>query len=312
MNAVPSKLRLLLIDSARQLSDSLLREAQATGWAALEIQRADSARAAATRLAEASSDAVLLVLPAGSGDSHWADVSDAALNAAVVVLSPDPDFVLARRLLAIGVQDVVPLAEAGPVALARVLRLAVERKRIEQSARRTYATDLGTGLPSHTQLLEHMSQLFALREREPAPTALLVFRIEGLRALETELGPESAQVLRRKVAVRLRAGLRASDVVAALGVESYAVLLSALESAEHIQLVTDKLLAALRRPFTVTGRAVSVAVGIGTARYPDDGRLAEDLLRVAVSAAALNPAVGRASPARRGGPGGARAANDES
>jgi hypothetical protein len=36
--------------------------------------------------------------------------------------------------------------------------------------------------------------------------ALIVLRIEGLAATEARLGTESANVLRRKVAVRLRSG----------------------------------------------------------------------------------------------------------
>ena len=39
--------------------------------------------------------------------------------------------------------------------------------------------------------------------------ALLVLRLEGLHATHQRLGSESAQVLRRKAAVRLRAGVRA-------------------------------------------------------------------------------------------------------
>jgi GGDEF domain-containing protein len=91
------------------------------------------------------------------------------------------------------------------------------RKRLEQAARNAYATDLATGLPHQAQLLEHMTQLLALREREPAPMVLLVLRIEGLASGRGALGAEAANILRRKVAVRLRGGLRASDVVASIG-----------------------------------------------------------------------------------------------
>ena len=76
---------------------------------------------------------------------------------------------------------------------------------MERAARKAYATDLQTGLPNRQQLIEHMSQLLALRGREPAPMALLVLRVEGFATTEARLGRESANVLRRKVAVRLEA-----------------------------------------------------------------------------------------------------------
>jgi PleD family two-component response regulator len=145
------------------------------------------------------------------------------LDTALVVVAPEPGASDALRLLRQGVQDVLPSREAGTVGtLARVVRLAVERKRAEIAARRAYATDLGTGLPNHAQLMEHMTHLLALREREPAVMAVLALGIDGFGATEARLGTEAANVLRRKVAVRLRSGLRASDVVASIGGDSFA------------------------------------------------------------------------------------------
>ena len=162
------------------------------------------------------------------------------------------------------------------------------------TARRAYATDLGTGLPNHAQLMEHMTHLLALREREPAPMALLALRVEGLAAAEAKLGVEAANVLRRKIAVRLRSGLRASDVVAAIGADRFAVLLAWIEGADDGDRVLAKLSQSLQRPLSVAGQDLVVAVGAGVARYPGDGRDAATLLRLAASQASQNNAQGRA------------------
>jgi len=275
-----------------------------------DLHRCADFETAARELAQASFDAVLARLPAQA----WPGLSQAALNAAVVLVAdPPPSANQSARLLGQGVQDVLPMDEAQrPEVLGRVLRLAVERKQIEREARKAYATDLATGLPNHSQLLEHMSHLLALREREPAPMALLVLRLEGLQTAEAQLGRESANVLRRKVAVRVRAGVRASDVVASLGSDSFAVLLSAMEEPAHARRVVDKLAAALHRPFSVASHGLAVAVGIGVAVYPGDGKDADVLLRQATGAAAMTPAVGRAGFANRVESGGMpQAANDD-
>jgi diguanylate cyclase (GGDEF)-like protein len=231
----------------------------------------------------------------------------------VVLVAPEaPQPQAVTRLLSQGVQDVLPVADLHSDALGRALRLAVERKRIEREARKAYATDLATGLPNHMQLAEHMSHLLALREREPAPMALLVLRLEGLATTEARLGRESANVLRRKVAVRLRAGVRASDVVASLGIDAFAVLLSAIEEPSHAHRVAQKLANALHQPFTVAGHSVGVAVGVGAALYPADGKQADALLRRASGAAAMTPAVGRAGFVNHGEGGSLpQAANDD-
>ena len=203
--------------------------------------------------------------------------------------------------------DWLMLGPSGP----RRLRLAVERKRLDLAARKAYATDLATGLPNHAQLLEHMTHLLALREREPAPMALIVLRIEGLAGTEAALGAEAANVLRRKVAVRIRAGLRASDVVASLGSDSFAVLLAWIDAPDDAVHVASKLAQQVRQPYNVAGTDRAVAVALGLAAYPEHGRDAESLLRRATSQAASVATVGREGFATRVERGPAAAANDD-
>ena len=159
------------------------------------------------------------------------DLAQLAFDSAVLVLGPASaqaaDTGIEATLLGLGVEALLPADEP---ALPRAVRQAVLRKRHERQARHAYATDLATGLPHQAQLLEHMTQLLALRERVPAPMVLLVLRIEGYAAAAARLGAESANVLRRKVAVRLRTSLRAGDVVAAVGPDAFGVLLGHLEA----------------------------------------------------------------------------------
>jgi diguanylate cyclase (GGDEF)-like protein len=268
---------------------------------------------AAQALREAAHDALLLWLAPGmaQGLADWQALSHAVLDAAVVVVAPDLSPDLATALTRRGVQDLLPELSADADTLARVLRLAVERKRLERAARKAYATDLSTGLPNHAQLLEHMSHLLALREREPAPMALLVLRIEGLSTTEHALGHEAANVLRRKLAVRLRAGLRASDVVASIGNDAFAVLLAWIDAPDDAVRVAGKLALSLQRPLRVTSQDQAVAVAVGVSQYPEHGKQAEELLRRALGQATGNTALGRAGFANRLERGGEPAANDE-
>lgn len=278
------------------------------------VQSCASLDEVAPHLQASRFDAVLLQARSGAelhALLHWGELPHAALDSALVVLMPEPAGSDVTRLLQLGVQEVLPTREAQPERIALALRQAVERKRLEVAARRAYATDLGTGLPNHTQLMEHMTHLVALREREPAPMALLVLRIEGLAMAEASLGAEAANVLRRKIAVRLRAGLRASDVVASLGSDRFAVLLAWIDDVADGERVVGKLSESLQRPLNVAGQDVVVAVGSGVARYPGDGRDADTLLRLAGSQASQSNARGRIGLATSVQRGGTAAANDE-
>lgn len=243
--------------------------------------------AQSSRDAIAGADAALICLPSGDKAMPipWAALSAVCADAAVLVLADGMDAATQQRLLNTGVQDVVLHPDAA--SLPQRVRLAVQRKQVEVEARKAYATDLGTGLPNRQQLIEHMSQLLALREREPKPVSVLAFRIEGLQGVESGHGVESANVVRRKIAVRLRAGVRASDVVASLGGDVFAVLLPSTESATDAEYVVQKLLRSLRDPFKIAGTEVPIMVHVGLAQYPHDGKQPEPLLRHASTGALL-------------------------
>jgi len=271
------------------------------GWALAEAADAQTAGAHDAVLYITSTRTELAALRART------DLPQAAFASAVVVLATEADVALEAELLLMGVEAVVVgELSADGARLARELRHAVLRKRVERSARTAYATDLATGLPHETQLLEHMSQLIALREREPAPMVLIVLRVEGYAQAAARLGGEAANVLRRKVAVRLRSALRAGDVVAAIGPAAFGVLLAHLEAKADGERVAVKLLRTLQQPIVVAGQPCTVAASVGLAIYPDHGKDAAALLRRAVAqaggpavsggAAALS-AIGRGSAA---------------
>lgn len=252
--------------------------------------------AATTRLSTDRFDAVVVAVRTMDARKllQWPALSQATTEPALIVLTTDePGSDLATRLVRKGVQDVLPLSIDAVDALPRAVRLAIERKAQERMTRKAYATDLMTGLPNQSQLLEHVNQLVALREREPAPMALLALRVEGLGGAEARFGAESANVLRRKIAVRLRVGVRASDVVASIGTDSFGVLLPKFQDPEDADRVAAKLSAALHPPFALSGGEVAIAVASGVAHYPQDGKDATNLLRRAVGLAASSRAQGR-------------------
>jgi diguanylate cyclase (GGDEF)-like protein len=257
-------------------------------------------------LHEGPAEAMLFDLRTGADVERlfsWQGLAHAVMESAVVVIAPEPTPALCTRLLQAGVQDVLSRREASDDALGRVLRLSIERKRIDAQSRRAFSTDLTTGLPTHAQLLEHMTHLLALREREPAAMALIVLRLEGFAGAEAAMGVEAANVLRRKAAVRLRAALRASDVVASLGGDMYGVLLAWIDAESDAEGVARKLLNSLKQPFSVAGHDMPLSGSVGIGQYPAHGRDAAGLMRRAVGQASNG--AGRLGNAVAG------AANDE-
>ncbi|MEP7056371.1 MAG: hypothetical protein ABI809_01180, partial [Caldimonas sp.] len=131
----------------------------------------------------ASFDAVLLDADRHADAAPLCDRLAPASAVLIVAADRGPEATLAW--LQRGAQDVLGADDLALPGLARRVRAAIERQRLVRASRQAYATDLATGLPHRQQLVEHMSQLLALREREPAPMAVLVLRIEGFTTTES-------------------------------------------------------------------------------------------------------------------------------
>ena len=269
--------------------------------------------AAGAQLRDARDHDALLIHAASAQDlracAERADLTQAAFERAVVVATPAADAEAEAALLQRGVEAIV--GDALVAEVVRAVQHAVQRKQLERAGRNAYATDLATGLPHQAQLVEHMTQLLALREREPAPMVLLVLRVEGFAQTAARLGEESGNILRRKVAVRLRAGLRASDVVAAIGPDAYGVLLGRLEAKTDGERVAAKLVKSLQQPILVSGQLCQVAAAVGLAQYPEHGKDAQSLLQRASAQAGSVATVGGGLASASVHRIGAAAANDE-
>jgi diguanylate cyclase (GGDEF)-like protein len=302
----PSSFTLLVSAALPEAAAQVFAESP---YGPFELRRCADTADAIANAQRAGVDALLIAV--NPDEAAEDDIARVAADVATLVVVPAADRETAIVWWQRGAQEVLaPGALSSPGLPGRV-RAAIERKRHEREARKAYATDLETGLPHQQQLIEHMSHLIALRERQPSPMALLVLRVEGLATTRARLGDSAAHVLRRKVAVRLRAGVRASDVVAALADDCFAILLGAMLASADALRVGAKLQTAMLEPFRIAGSDVAVASALGIAQYPDDGSQPEALLRRAVGLAASAPAQGRSGHANIAESGVADAANDE-
>lgn len=302
-----SSLRLLLIGATPQLAAFAGRHC-GPGSAPSADLAATLAEAEAMLSGDLPYDAI--VLDAAGVVATAAEVEAIAARAALVVVVVEPEAEHTLGWLRSGAEDVLGPDELLGASGWRRVRFALERRRRGEGREPAYATDPGTGLPHRRQLVEHLSQLLALRERDPSPMAVLALRIE----LPSANGAgDEAELLRRKIAVRLRAGVRASDVVAAIDGEGFAVVLGTLLAPADAARVADKLVEAVAAPIRVGGSLRSVPIAVGIAHYPQDGNQAERLLRRALALAAAAPTLTPAGPAALQDPAGQLriAANDE-
>jgi predicted signal transduction protein with EAL and GGDEF domain len=81
------------------------------------------------------------------------------------------------------------------------------------------------------------------------------------------------------VARRLEQTVREADTVARMGGDEFVILLAEVAEGDDVGLVAKKILENLTRPYSVSGREISVSASIGVSLYPRDGADGETLLR---------------------------------
>jgi diguanylate cyclase (GGDEF)-like protein len=163
-------------------------------------------------------------------------------------------------------------------ALARTA-LTFHEVRAFHTVREEARTDELTGLPNRRALIEHAERLLA-RTSATAPAALLLLDLDGFKEVNDSLGHHAGDELLRLVGPRLRANLRAADVLGRLGGDEFAVLLEDT-SAEEAAAQAERLRALVVEPFTVEGVRLHVGVSIGVSTAPVPASSFRELLRCA-------------------------------
>ncbi len=154
-----------------------------------------------------------------------------------------------------------------------------ERKEAEQQLRAQAEIDELTGLVNRRAFRAiTTAALAAAGAGYPriAPV-LLMFDLDGFKAVNDELGHAAGDELLRAIATRVGDALRQEDTFARLGGDEFAVLASAA-ARNDVERVAAKLRDLVGQPFTVAGSEVEVGASIGIALYPADGTHYEALL----------------------------------
>jgi diguanylate cyclase (GGDEF)-like protein/PAS domain S-box-containing protein len=173
------------------------------------------------------------------------------------------------------------------------IRDITSRKLAEARIRHMALHDALTGLPNRILLYDLLSQAIALAKRNQQRVAVLMLDLDHFKHINDSLGHCIGDGLLEAMAARLKACLRASDILARLGGDEFVIMLPAVADQQDIENVTQKIFASLRETFQVEGHELQIGASIGIAQSPGDGENPEALLRAADVAMYTAKAKGR-------------------
>jgi diguanylate cyclase (GGDEF)-like protein/PAS domain S-box-containing protein len=136
-----------------------------------------------------------------------------------------------------------------------------------------------TKLPTRGPLLRQLGDAIAAAEDAGTQVAVLVVDLDHLKRVNDALGLTAGDELLVRIADRLRAWVRSSDVVARLGGDEFAIVLSGIQHADTITSRVDELLEDLLTTVTIAGHPLAVTVSIGGAVHPPGGPDPAQLLK---------------------------------
>jgi diguanylate cyclase (GGDEF)-like protein len=141
--------------------------------------------------------------------------------------------------------------------------------------------DALTGLPNRTLILDRVDQALIRARRDQVPLAALFVDLDNFKAINDSLGHAIGDELLRAVAARLTAVVREADAVGRLGGDEFVVVASEVSLAAGPELIAERLLEALDRPFKLAGASntqlqVTASIGIASGDRASAGELLRD------------------------------------
>jgi diguanylate cyclase (GGDEF)-like protein len=183
-------------------------------------------------------------------------------GAAAVTLRGEPSRVVGALLV------VALAASACGVALDWRLR----------TARSQALRDPLTGLPNRVLLDDRIEQALRSAQRTDQTFTLIIVDLDGFKDVNDVRGHGAGDAVLRSLSRRFEAIVRASDTVARVGGDEFAILSLGTGDDEQAAALVGRLRHALRRPFRVGGSTVEIDGSLGWAVFPTDGTTADELL----------------------------------
>jgi len=143
--------------------------------------------------------------------------------------------------------------------------------------------DTLTGLPNRALLHDRLEQELARAHRSERPFAVVVFDLDGFKAVNDQWGHEAGDQALAIVAERCRAVKRASDTIGRLGGDEFLAVLpeTTLDGALN---AAEKIRESLAEPYTIGARIARMSASIGVAAFPTHGHDVDELQRAADAA----------------------------
>lgn len=140
-----------------------------------------------------------------------------------------------------------------------------QRKKYEEQLYTAAFHDKLTGLPNRTLLLERLNQTLKRFKRGKNHTsgALMFLDLDRFKVVNDSLGHEAGDQLLVSVSRRLELIVRNTDTLCRIGGDEFTLLMPDIDSTEHAQNVSSRIIEELNKPFYIYDQEVFISGSVG-------------------------------------------------
>lgn len=186
----------------------------------------------------------------------------------------------AGELVDVSMQIAPLLVDGAKVGYVYTFRDIGEVKQTEAKLQHDAMHDVLTGLPNRALFLDRLNLTLTRRLRHPDNgCGVLYLDLDNFKSVNDTLGHAAGDVLLMAIAGRLRSSLRPQDSAARLGGDEFAVLVENIVTAYDLEVVAERILRELERPFDIFGHTVQAGASVGAAMAGPEHTSSDLLLR---------------------------------
>ena len=149
-----------------------------------------------------------------------------------------------------------------------------------------------TGLPNRRLFEIIFERDIASAKRHKQCLALFYIDVDDFKMINDTFGHPVGDEFLKKLAKRFQSLLRKEDLIARLGGDEFAIL-AQIDDSKDAELIAEKLLQKIRKPYTIKSHRISASISLGIAIYPDAGESFKSLCKKADDALYEVKAVGK-------------------
>ena len=141
--------------------------------------------------------------------------------------------------------------------------------------------DIVTELPNRLYFQDIVYDLFKRAKNNDKIVAIMFLDLDGFKTINDTLGHEAGDMILKTVGSRLTSIVRASDVVARVGGDEFAIALGDISNVEDVKQVAKTIIKEVNEQCPYKDESCHVGVSIGISFFPEHGDEISQLMSLA-------------------------------